>query len=209
MVSVAKHKGIYPWLKSVFGKKPPIEGVYAGPEQMNRRARSEEDPEMTEVYAGPEYYEKTPEEPDDETMRAVYAGPEFFERGESEDEEDRPVPEEPEETENEKDEDGASSETEPADEVAPSGGREPREFMLVYAGPAYFSGNGRAMGMNVNEIKQTKCPECGTAYPEGNVTCPNCGERTRYQDGTVACPCCGAHVDPAAKFCGNCGAEQV
>ena len=64
-------KNSYPWIKRLFGRKTPIEGVYAGPEQMNGR--------FNEVYAGPPAdKEKPPFRSEDQPMACVYAGPEYF-----------------------------------------------------------------------------------------------------------------------------------
>ena len=90
---MAKKKGFYPWLKSIFCRNSTRgpEAVYAGPEYFRK-----DDPIAEEVYAGPEFFERTknesPEEdaplpPDEEAIPAppeadkpVYAGPEYFER---------------------------------------------------------------------------------------------------------------------------------
>ena len=88
---MAKDKGKYPWFKSIFGKKPrnPVEGVYAGPAQMNPNPR----PGMGKVYAGPKPPEKEPEKADDpedvNAIEDVYAGPEYF--GVTDEPEDAPV----------------------------------------------------------------------------------------------------------------------
>jgi hypothetical protein len=55
---MASKKGFYPWIKSIFGKRPPVEGVYAGPDMYNEDDDTDDDPSMEEVYAGPEYFER-------------------------------------------------------------------------------------------------------------------------------------------------------
>ncbi|MBO4411582.1 MAG: hypothetical protein J5794_05295 [Lachnospiraceae bacterium] len=68
---MAEKKNKYPWIKSLFRKKPllnQVSGVYAGPEQMGGAQNPKPDDGPIDVYAGPEYYEP----------KAVYAGPEYF-----------------------------------------------------------------------------------------------------------------------------------
>ena len=74
----------YPWIKSIFKKKRPAEGVYAGPEMMKNAAPGEDEKCETEpvdvVYGGPDMIKK-PEDPQivmPEPDKPVYAGPEFF-----------------------------------------------------------------------------------------------------------------------------------
>ena len=101
---MADKKRIYPWLKSIFGKKDDasIRCVYDGPE-MRPDDADRDDPIMEEVYAGPEFYEgksapdaaeedaPIPEEPDGAgepekplprpeppIFMCVYAGPAYF-----------------------------------------------------------------------------------------------------------------------------------
>ena len=45
------------------------------------------------------------------------------------------------------------------------------------------------------------CPSCGTANPEGQKFCGECGERF-----AAGCPACGTENPPGQKFCGECGA---
>ena len=125
----------YPWIKSIFRrkKKPGMEGVYAGPAEMEGRffnkvyagPPKEDDPSQYEcVYAGPEYFENMGRDPGSgREFEDVYAGPEFFGESEPVDEEpaDEPVDEEPaDEPENGPDE---GSENEPGNgiEAGPSG----------------------------------------------------------------------------------------
>jgi class 3 adenylate cyclase/tetratricopeptide (TPR) repeat protein len=44
------------------------------------------------------------------------------------------------------------------------------------------------------------CPSCGTANPEENKFCRECGSKL-----AVLCPSCGAESAPNDKFCGKCG----
>ena len=191
---MAKKNGIYPWIKSIFGKKKPTaDAVYAGPRPV-RDFEEDDGPVMEEVYAGPEFYEQSPDEPE-EIEAPVYAGPEFFEEPPMTKVYAGPVADEaPDEVAEDV---IAQEETPPAP---------PREFMCVYAGPEYF--RKEKTGVPFMTAKTTVCPECGAEYPEGEAACPKCGKRTVFEDGTVACAKCGAHVDPAAKFCENCGEKQ-
>ena len=204
---MASKKGFYPWIKSIFGKRPPVEGVYAGPDMYNEDDDTDDDPSMEEVYAGPEYFER--------------GDPEVRENGPEE--EDVTETDGSEETDDEKDAENIKTpdaEEDPDTKIeeelppapAPRDAQNKFMFMCVYAGPEYFSGRGNigmAGMMKKEDLKQTKCPKCGTEYPEGNVACPDCGERTLYEGGKVACPSCGAHIAPNAKFCENCGAKQA
>ena len=170
---MAKKNGIYPWIKSIFGKKKPTaDAVYAGPRPV-RDFEEDDGPVMEEVYAGPEFFEEPP-------MTKVYAGPIADE-----------APDE------------AAEDVIAQEETPPA---PPREFMCVYAGPEYF--RKEKTDVPFMTAKTTVCPECGAEYPEGEAACPKCGKRTVFEDGTVACAKCGAHVDPAAKFCENCGEKQ-
>ena len=45
------------------------------------------------------------------------------------------------------------------------------------------------------------CPSCGTANPEGNKFCAECGTALAQ-----SCTACGATSPPGTKFCGQCGA---
>ena len=178
---MSRKKGIYPWIKSIFGKAdPPASGVYAGPEIVYRSVNGGE-----------------PGDDDDPCMEEVYAGPEFFER---------PGGEQPaEEIEVPDCADGGEAAGE--DSLPPEAPRDPREFMCVYAGPEYFRNRANAAKGMLAGIKTVKCRECEKEYPQTNAVCPGCGARTVFEDGTVACPSCGAHAAPGAKFCDNCGAK--
>ena len=177
---MAKKKGLYPWLKSVFGKKEkgPIEALYAGPEYFDKRRTSD-----GKVYAGPEFYIN-----EDPATVEVYAGPEYFEKP-------SPITEVTHEEE---------APLAPEEEKTPP---EPPIFMCVYAGPDYFAGRDPS-GAKL-EIKTRECPFCGKSYPEAAPVCPYCNARTAFEDGTIACANCGAHVKPECKFCPECGAKQI
>lgn len=184
---MAKNRGFYPWLKSIFGKKvPPATCVYAGPEQMNKRPRDNDDRKvMEEVYAGPGYFGPGTEEPDPEELEDAENVEELTKLDGAEGAECSPV----------------------FGQIPPERIPDPREFMCVYAGPEYFN-RGSSEGVAGVAVKTRPCDKCGEEYPDGNLQCPVCGARRVFEDGTVGCLTCGAHIRPDAKFCGECGAKN-
>jgi len=185
----------YPWIKSIFrkGGKNPAEGVYAGPDMMDRAGAEKP------VYAGPGYKKDGPDEsrkiyegPDffsgngnreeaDRPVEDVYAGPEFFERPGPDENEPEDIPfDEP-------DEDGPALLTYAGPEYSPP--PTPELVMCVYAGPEYF--NPSEGGVPAGSAPQpqpedkpdvpenggdgTRCPACGTLLIEGSEFCHECG----------------------------------
>ena len=170
----------YPWIKSVFKKKPPVTCVYAGPAVMGKfpmepQTDDGDSPRTEKVYAGPSPDQRPQFEgvyaapassgirprPLASEMEDVYAGPEFFENGAEPDEEaEEPVSE---------------AETESSEE-APEKAPPESVFMMVYAGPGYFSNGG---GMNAfampAAVSGPFCERCGLPVPKEAKFCPNCG----------------------------------
>lgn len=170
---------------SIFKKKYPknkkddeqneFEDVYAGPEQMGKRASCEG------VYAGPEAF-------DVKEFKCVYAGPQYFgvpvKPAEVEE-----IPE-PEEIEEEPDTAPEELKEEPDANVEEPKAEQPQTppftpppssmFMAVYAGPEIMSNpNYRPIGAYVPpeafEKKGKYCPECGMPVSETAKFCENCG----------------------------------
>lgn len=58
-------------------------------------------------------------------------------------------------------------------------------------------------------MTRSSCPECGTRIPEGEQTCPDCGEALSYEPGEegVACRVCGAEINAYTETCPRCGEE--
>lgn len=48
------------------------------------------------------------------------------------------------------------------------------------------------------------CPRCGVSPPEGAAFCPHCGSRLSAD----RCRNCGADMEPAWRFCADCGAPR-
>jgi hypothetical protein len=48
------------------------------------------------------------------------------------------------------------------------------------------------------------CPRCGVSPPEGAAFCPYCGSRL----SAGRCRSCGADMEPAWRFCADCGAPR-
>ncbi len=224
---MAKNKGLYPWLKSVFGKKDtPAAAVYAGPAQMNRRRNTAEsetdtpdDPVMEDVYAGPEFFEQTPEEPKEEPINLVYAGPSYFKRpgmdkvyagpefykqnmSAAQDKEDT----EPEDLEKAGDEDGVEDlkkldGVEGSDDVP--GEELPPPFIERDAREFMAVYAGPEYFNNRNDGAFT-----GMGFFEiKKVKCQKCG--AEYPETNTVCPECGERTvhEDGRIACANCGAH--
>lgn len=71
---------------------------------------------------------------------------------------------------------------------------------------------GRTMTDAMNQSQTTpvqtapsvKCPDCGTAVPDGAKFCPGCGKSF----GTDVCVSCGKPIPKGAAFCPECGSAQ-
>lgn len=164
-------KDRFPFNKLKKKNLPPATCVYAGPEQMRRRAKWDDEPApgISEVYAGPEdmpNLEPDGSEPEDFTfeeeqakeipapMQKVYAGPRPPEPM-------KPVYAGPEFT---------------APPATPQG--PPPPMMCVYAGPDYFNG-GQARPVGAFAPQQDPnaryCPNCGKKMPDTVKFCTECG----------------------------------
>ncbi|MDD5569128.1 MAG: zinc ribbon domain-containing protein [Candidatus Pacebacteria bacterium] len=68
-----------------------------------------------------------------------------------------------------------------------------QDIAAKVAGTQVFTGN-------VDETKQTLCPECGKPAGSGKF-CGNCGASIEFKK----CPKCGGKNPAGTAFCGNCG----
>ena len=175
---------IYPWIKSIFGKKKPeqgADGVYAGPGYF--------EDETKKLYEGPS--------PDTESkpVEDVYAGPEYFESDPVEPEEGEDLPDASEEPE-----DGAGEDDRPVALLyaAPAylADRPPQPpVMCVYAGPEFFAPKNEDGGFapapppeeEKNDIADggaggPRCPFCGNAVPGDAPFCPECGKELKRDE---------------------------
>lgn len=154
----------YPWIKSLFKRKrrPGTEGVYAGPEQMNRSRfgkvyagppRNPDDSEFAAVYGGPDYFanrDRKRDSKDDAEFEDVYAGPEYFGIREPDGEEPVDLPE--------PSEDGIDEIAEPDSAAEKTTGDEPAEEITA-----------DSSGENAGEAKDDEAAEdelMPKAYPD-------------------------------------------
>ena len=177
---------IYPWIKSVFGKKKPgpgAEGVYAGPESFGG--------ETKKLYEGPDL------DTESKPVEDVYAGPEYFENGPVEPEEGEDLPDGPEGPKDGKDEDDRPVAVLYAAPAYLADQPPQPPVMCVYAGPEFFAPTrdgergGFAPAPEPEEEKNDiadggedgpRCPSCGAAVPDDAPFCHICGTPLKKDD---------------------------
>ncbi len=193
-----------------------MERVYAGPEQMSRRRRPEEDePVMEDLYAGPleadviEIRDDADEwDDEDENAKSEECGDET-ENSEQEEAGDDPGDAE-KKGGNSFDSEEMRRRMEQVNVMAVYAGPEQMsqpQIMFVYAGPAQMAkGPSGFMNMGPNMMLAYAGPNIKPPSMTGQPVVP---EQAKPEDVEyVFCPCCGYKIVSGCRFCPECGAPQ-
>ena len=184
-------KGFYPWIKSIFSRKNRqrgAEGVYAGPEMINRNV-------VQDVYAGPEYFGGDPGTPGEQ--------PDIIK------EDDAPVAPEGEEAGNRGDiQEHETENMQNADMQMPS----PSSFaMMVYAGPEFFRNDSMPVYAGPEYFNGPDHQGPGAYFPfeqNDSTADPAAENSAEVPEGHTACPLCGFNINNDFSFCPECGSPN-